>query len=90
MATSPSASRLFFQSISFKNILLFLFILSVALSPLALRYYQDSRNYEIKVLASRLEFFAERGASWIDLAMLANLTRPEHMGPLPIATWWQP
>jgi class 3 adenylate cyclase len=56
----------FFHSIVFKNILLFLFILLVAVVPLAFRYYQESRNYEIKILASRLEFFAERGATWLD------------------------
>lgn len=38
----------------------------MAVVPLAFRYYQDSRNYEIKVLASQLEFFAERGATWLD------------------------
>ena len=79
MTTSPFAKRLFYHSISFKNVLLFLFILSVALTPLALRYYQDSRNYEIEVLASKLEFFAERGASWFDPTVLVTLTRPEHM-----------
>jgi class 3 adenylate cyclase len=47
--------------------------------PLALRYYQDSRNYEVAVLASKLEFFAERGASWIDTTTLPSLVRPEHM-----------
>lgn len=55
-----------FSSIVFKNISLFLLILLVAVVPLAFRYYQDSRDYEIKVLASQLEFFAERGASWLD------------------------
>jgi len=55
-----------FSSIVFKNILLFLLILLVAVVPLAFRYYQDSRDYEIKVLASQLEFMAERGASWLD------------------------
>jgi len=55
-----------FSSIVFKNILLFLLILLVAVVPLAFRYYQDSRDYEIKVLASQLEFIAERGASWLD------------------------
>jgi class 3 adenylate cyclase len=67
----------FCHSISFKNILLFLLILLVALVPLALRYYQDSRDYEIQNLASRLEFFAERGASWIDVASITTLRRPE-------------
>lgn len=80
MAATPSPNRhAFWQSISFKNLLLFLLILLVALTPLALRYYQDSREYEISILASKLEFFAERGASWIDVAALSGLTQPRHM-----------
>lgn len=63
---TPSGQSGFLSSIIFKNILLSLFILLVAVVPLAFRYYQDSRDYEIKVLASRLEFFAERGATWLD------------------------
>jgi len=65
-----------FSSIVFKNILLFAFILLVALVPLAFRYYQDSRDYEIKVLASRLEFFAERGATWLDPKGIHALRTP--------------
>ncbi|MDH3600268.1 MAG: hypothetical protein OEU26_11580, partial [Candidatus Tectomicrobia bacterium] len=80
MATISPARRLFLlQSVSFKNILLFLLILLAALIPLAMSYYQDSRDYEIEILASKLEFFAERGASWIDVAALSLLTKPEHM-----------
>jgi len=63
---TPSGRSAFFSSVVFKNVLLFLLILLVAVVPLALRYYQDSRDYEIKVLASRLEVFAERGAAWLD------------------------
>jgi class 3 adenylate cyclase len=66
----------FFHSIVFKNILLFLFILMVAVVPLAFRYYQESRDYEIKILASRLEFFAERGATWLDPERIHNLRSP--------------
>ncbi len=62
----PSGRSGFFSSLIFKNILLFLLILLVAVVPLAFRYYQDSRDYEIKVLASRLEFFAERSATWLN------------------------
>ncbi|MBI3458195.1 MAG: HAMP domain-containing protein [Candidatus Rokubacteria bacterium] len=69
--------RLFFlRSIVSKNIVLFLVILLVAVVPLAVRYYQDSRDYEIQNLASQLEFFAERGASLIDARAIATLTRP--------------
>ncbi|HEY7710534.1 MAG TPA: adenylate/guanylate cyclase domain-containing protein [Candidatus Entotheonella sp.] len=81
-AASPARRLLLPQSVSFKNILLFLFILLAALIPLAMNYYQDSRDYEIEVLASKLEFFAERGASWIDVAALSLLTQPEHMRTL--------
>jgi HAMP domain-containing protein len=83
MAASSPARRWFLpQSVSFKNILLFLLILLAALIPLATSYYQDSRDYEIEILASKLEFFAERGASWIDVAALSVLTQPEHMHTL--------
>jgi class 3 adenylate cyclase len=79
MEAAPSARRLyFFRSIIFKNILLFLLILLVAVVPLALQYYQDSRAYEIQNQASKLEFFAERGASWIDVLPITALTQPEH------------
>jgi class 3 adenylate cyclase len=77
MDEQTSTERLgFFHSIVFKNILLFLFILLVAVVPLAFRYYQESRNYEIKILASRLEFFAERGATWLDPKRIHNLRTP--------------
>jgi len=50
MDEQTSTERLrFFHSIVFKNILLFLVILLVAVVPLAFRYYQESRNYEIKI-----------------------------------------
>lgn len=68
-----------YQSISFKNIVLFLLILLVALVPLSLRYYQDSRDYEIEILASQLKFFAERGASWLDAAAIERLRQPAQM-----------
>jgi hypothetical protein len=80
MATVPlSYRRLFCRSMSCKNILLFLVILLVALVPLAVRYYHDSRDYEIQNLASKLEFFAERGASWINVTVIPGLTQPTHM-----------
>jgi HAMP domain-containing protein len=78
MATSPFGRLWFFRSIIFKNALLFLLILLVAVVPLALRYDQDSRDYEIQNLASKLEFFAERGASWLEVEPITTLTRPEH------------
>lgn len=67
----------FWQSMVCKNVLLCLGILLVAVVPLAWRYYQDCRNDALQNLASKLEFFAERGASWVDVASLPALTRPE-------------
>ncbi|RMF85270.1 MAG: adenylate/guanylate cyclase domain-containing protein, partial [Nitrospinota bacterium] len=78
MPSTPQRIR-FYHSIVFKNLLLFLGILLVAIIPLALRYYQDSRDYEIQNWASKLEFFAERGASWLDVEAITRLTRPEQM-----------
>jgi class 3 adenylate cyclase len=46
--------------------------------PLSWQYYRDSRDAEIQNLASKLEFFAERGASWLDVPALTTITRPEH------------
>ncbi len=66
----------FLHSVSTKNVGLFLLILLVAIVPLAVRYDRDSRDAEIRVLASRLEFFAQRGASWIDAGAIAKLQRP--------------
>ncbi len=73
----PARWRLLCCSIVCKNLVLFLLILLVAVVPLAWRYYQDSRAYEIQNLASQLEFFAERGASWLDVQAITALTRPE-------------
>ena len=75
--TVPSQRAPLLRSVVTKNIVLFLLILLVALVPLALRYYQDSRDYEIQTLASKLEFFAQRGASWIDAGALDGLRKPE-------------
>src|SRR5438105_1959745 len=67
-----------FRSIVFKNVLLFLAILVVAVGPLSWQYYRDSRDAEIQNLASKLEFFAERGATWLDVPSIATITKPEH------------
>jgi class 3 adenylate cyclase len=66
------------RSIVVKNVLLFLVILVVAVVPLSWQYYRDSRDAEIQNLASKLEFFAERGATWLDVPSLATITGPEH------------
>ena len=79
MAENSTPRIRLYQSISFKNIVLFLLILLAALVPLSLHYYQDSRDYEIEVLASKLEFFAERGASWLDAEAIDQLRQPEQM-----------
>lgn len=65
------------RSIVVKNVLLFLAILVVAVVPLAVQYDRDSRAYEIQNLAATLEFFAERGAAWLDVRAITTLTRPE-------------
>lgn len=72
----PSPRTAFLFSIVTKNILLFLTILLVAIVPLAVRYERDSRDYEIQTLASKLEFFAQRGATWIDAAVIDQLRKP--------------
>jgi len=66
------------RSIVVKNVLLFLVILVVAVVPLSWQYYRDSRDAEIQTLASKLEFFAERGATWLDVPAITGITRPEH------------
>jgi class 3 adenylate cyclase len=66
------------RSIVVKNVLLFLVILVVAVVPLSWQYYRDSRDAEIQTLASKLEFFAERGATWLDVPGLTTVTGPEH------------
>lgn len=80
MATRPASNRFIpYRSIVFKNILLFVFILLVAVVPLALSHYEDSRDAEIKTLAARLEVAAERGLATLDVATIAGLIGPEHM-----------
>ena len=66
------------RSIVVKNVVLFLVILVVAVLPLAWQYYRDSRDYEIQNLASKLEFFAERGATWLDVPAITTITGPQH------------
>jgi class 3 adenylate cyclase len=66
------------RSIVVKNLALFLVILVVAVGTLAWQYYRDSRDAEIQTLASKLEFFAERGASWLDVPAIATITGPQH------------
>jgi hypothetical protein len=72
------ASGAVLRSIVTRNVALFLAILVVAVVPLAVQYERDSRAYEIQNLAATLEFFAARGATWLDVPAIAGLTRPEH------------
>ena len=65
------------RSVVAKNVLLFLVILVVAVVPLSWQYYRDSRDYEIQNLASKLEFFAERGASWLDVRAITSIEGPD-------------
>jgi class 3 adenylate cyclase len=78
-APSSGGFAAFCRSIVFKNILLFLLILIVAVLPLSLSYYRDSRDLEIQNLASKLEFFAERGASWLDVEAIHSFRSPADM-----------
>ena len=66
------------RSIVAKNVLLFLVILVVAVVPLSWQYYRDSREAEIQALASKLEFFAERGATWLDVRAITTITHADH------------
>jgi class 3 adenylate cyclase len=66
------------RSIVVKNVALFLVILVAAVGPLAWQYYRDSRDAEIQNLASKLEFFAERGATWLDVPGITTVMGPEH------------
>jgi class 3 adenylate cyclase len=65
------------RSIVVKNVVLFVVILVVALVPLSWQYYRDSRDAEIQNLASKLEFFAERGATWLDVPGIITIAGPE-------------
>src|SRR6185503_7796135 len=65
------------RSVVAKNVLLFLVILVVAVVPLSWQYYRDSRDYEIQNLASKLEFFAERGATWLDVRGITTIVGPD-------------
>jgi hypothetical protein len=64
-------------SVVTKNVVLFLVILVVAVVPLAVQYERDSRAYEIQNVAATLEFFAGRGAAWLDVRSITRLTRPD-------------
>ncbi len=75
LTSGIAALRGLLCSIVFKNLLLFLVILVVAIGPLAFRYFQSSRDYEIAVLASQLEFIAERGSTMIDPAAVDLLRK---------------
>jgi len=59
--------------------MLFLLILLAVVLPLSLSYYQDSRDYEIQVLASKLDFFAERGTSYLGVEGIHALRTPADM-----------
>ena len=77
-APAPGAGspRGFYCSIVFKNLALFLAVLLVAIVPLAFKYFQSSRDYEIRVLAAKIEVFAERGAALMDVEAVHSLRRP--------------
>jgi class 3 adenylate cyclase len=79
MATPPAGHRITaHRSIVFKNILLFVLILIVAVVPLAISHYEDSRDAEIKALTAKLEVAAERGIARLDPVAVVSMTEPEH------------
>lgn len=79
MSTSPATNRIVpYRSIVFKNVLLFLLILVVAVVPLAMSHYEDSRDAEIEALAAKLEVAAERGSARLDAAAIEGLVEVEH------------
>ncbi|MDH3604951.1 MAG: HAMP domain-containing protein, partial [Candidatus Tectomicrobia bacterium] len=79
MATPRAGHRItLHRSIVFKNILLFVLILIVAVVPLAISHYEDSRDAEIKALTAKLEVAAERGIARLDPVAVVSMTEPEH------------
>ncbi len=79
MSTSPATNRIVpYRSIIFKNVLLFVLILVVAVIPLSMSHYEDSRDAEIETLAAKLEVAAERGRARLDAAAIAQLVEVEH------------
>lgn len=67
------------RSLFLKTTLLFFLILLIVVVPLAVHFYQVSRDYEIKLIAWKLEFFAGRGASWLNPEEIDRLKQPEDM-----------
>ncbi|PON10427.1 hypothetical protein C2W62_50120, partial [Candidatus Entotheonella serta] len=57
---------------------LFVLILVVAVLPLSLSHYEDSRDAEIQTLAAKLEVAAERGLAHLNAAAIAKLVEVEH------------
>ncbi len=79
MSRSPATNRIVpYRSIVFKNVILFLLILIVAVIPLTMSHYEDSRDAEIETLAAKLEVAAERGRARLDAAAIEGLVELEH------------
>ncbi len=74
--SSTRGKQGFYCSIVFKSLILVLIILIVAIVPMSFRYFQSSYNYELNVLAAKLEFIAERGSSSIDAEAVHSLRQP--------------
>lgn len=80
MSTSPTNRIVPYRSIIFKNVLLFVLILVVAVLPLSMSHYEDSRDAEIETLAAKLEVAAERGRAQLDASAIEQLVDVEHHG----------
>ncbi len=79
MSRSSATNRIVpHRSIVFKNVFLFLLILVVAVIPLSMSHYEDSRDAEIETLAAKLEVAAERGGSRLDPLAIEGLVNMEH------------
>ena len=79
MAAASTGNRItLHRSIVFKNVLLFVLILIVAVVPLSVSHYEDSREAEIEALTAKLEVAAERGIARLDAIAVVSMTDPEH------------
>ena len=79
MASPSTGNRItLHRSIVFKNVLLFVLILIVAVVPLSVSHYEDSRKATIEALTAKLEVAAERGIARLDAVAVVSMTDPEH------------
>ncbi|MCH9047151.1 MAG: HAMP domain-containing protein [SAR324 cluster bacterium] len=78
-----ATGTVFFRSITFKNLSIFLPIFLIALAPLAYFYWQDVKANRIANLAMHLELIAEQSALRIDPGLASILTERAMTGTDP-------